>query len=208
MIASTFLDIQHPPIPYSEANDLFDHLLPLFREQTNILEIGSGTGQHACHFSSLLPESIWQPSELADKLPSLKQEIERKNLSNCLSPIVLDVMNPQHWPHRKYSSIFTANTVQELSWMEVIQMFQGISHCLAPGGLFALYGALHHQNSLDSSLPLQETNFELSLKGYHLRGTLKDSKVLHALAEDCWLKPYAHFPLEAHHHLLIWEKER
>lgn len=64
---------------------------PAFAQNRCVLEIGSGTGQHAVHFASHLPQLRWQPSELREALPALAERVRREGPENLAAPIELDV---------------------------------------------------------------------------------------------------------------------
>lgn len=177
-------------------------LLPKERAGS-LLEIGSGTGQHACAFSQHLPHITWQPSELSDKISDIQQWIEESHAHNCLSPIILDVTNPQNWPRMEYSAAFSANTAHALSWMQVIQLFQGVNQCLAEQGLFILYGPFNIGQQYTSN---SNAEFDRWLKTHNPFSGIRDIEAIQALADDCGLKPLYDFEMPSHNRLLVWEK--
>ena len=87
---------------------ILDAISSYFKPDIQVLEIGSGTGQHAAYFCARLPQLFWQTSDLAENLPGIRSWIDEADLSNLASPIELDVGS--HWPEIKYDVIFSANT--------------------------------------------------------------------------------------------------
>ena len=83
-------------------------ILAVLREQfadcPAVLEIGSGTGQHAVHFAAALPHLTWQTSDLPDNHPGIEAWIDAARLPNVLPPIVLDAARPQAWPTARYDA--------------------------------------------------------------------------------------------------------
>lgn len=114
------------------------HLLP---EPAHVLEIGSGTGQHAVFCAHELPHVIWQPSDLVQHHDGMKLWINEADLDNVLMPLILDV--DQVWPEIQVDHVFSANTVHYIAHESVVNMFTGISRLLATGGLCILYGPMN-----------------------------------------------------------------
>ena len=110
-------------LPHSDACErnkgpILEVLEEAFAGCTHVLEIGSGTGQHAVHFALALPHVVWQPSELPDAMPALRKRIFNEGPSNLRAPVVIDVTAPP-WDVRKVDGIFTANTLHIMHWPQV-----------------------------------------------------------------------------------------
>lgn len=105
-----------------------------------LLEIASGSGQHAAHFARALPGLTWQPSDNdADNLVSIGAWVDESGLSNLLSPIALDVRSP-HWNVGTLAAAFNANMIHIAPWECCVGLFDGLERHLAAGGVFVLYG--------------------------------------------------------------------
>ncbi|MDX1607341.1 MAG: DUF938 domain-containing protein, partial [Candidatus Competibacterales bacterium] len=136
------------PKPYSEASEqnkepILGVLRKIFTEPGLILEIGSGTGQHAVHFARQLAHLTWQPSDLGENLPGIKIWLEEADLPNIRPPLELDVTQ-ECWPVDRADGIYSANTAHIMSWQEVETMFRGVGRVLVPGGCFCLYGPFNY----------------------------------------------------------------
>jgi SAM-dependent methyltransferase len=107
-----------------------------------VLEIGSGTGQHAVFFAGLAPAVHWQTSDLESSLPGIEARIRAAGLANLPPPIRLDVEG--EWPERQFDFIFTANSFHIMSDDMVAACIAGIGNCLKPGGVFAVYGPFNY----------------------------------------------------------------
>jgi SAM-dependent methyltransferase len=114
----------------------------VFADRRHVLEIGSGTGQHAAYFAPDLPHLSWQPSDVAENLPSVRLWREEAQTPRLLEPIELDVDRP--FPPVPADAVFSANTCHIVSWPQVEKMFAGVARLLPPGGVFALYGPFNY----------------------------------------------------------------
>ena len=113
-----------------------------------VLEIGSGTGQHAVFFAEHLPHLFWQPSDQGDYLTGLKQRLTQFPADNLGEALELDVT--RGWPQEKFDAIFTANTCHIMSWDQVKLMLHGISKILTDGGRLCIYGPFNREGKYTS----------------------------------------------------------
>ena len=130
--------------PYSKACDnnkqpILNELKSLFCSEQHVLEIGSGTGQHAVFFAEQMPTLFWQTSDCIGNHSGINQWIDEGQLTNIAHPIELDVSNSV-WPDRVFDNVFTANTCHIMHWHDVIAMFKGVSKLLTVNGTFVIYG--------------------------------------------------------------------
>jgi len=82
--------------PFSESSEqnkqvILNVIQPYFSSLSSVLEIASGTGQHAVHFAQALPNLVWQPSDLPENLAGIQQWITDSGLKNIQTPITLNV---------------------------------------------------------------------------------------------------------------------
>ncbi|MEK9765097.1 MAG: DUF938 domain-containing protein, partial [Thalassolituus sp.] len=126
--------------------DVLGRYLP---SQAYVLEVGSGTGQHAAYMTSNLPGIRWQPTELRENLPGIRAWRTQAKNEGFLEPLELDVQQ-DIWPARDADAVFSANVVHFVSWPEVEKMFRGISRVLKSGGLLLLYGPYNYDGQFTS----------------------------------------------------------
>lgn len=143
-------DSQRPYSAAAERNQgpLLTVLREVFPQPGLILEIGSGTGQHAVHFARHLPWLRWQPSDQASYLDAVRSWTVPAALPNLLSPLELDVTRP--WPIERADGVFSANTAHIMGWPAVEAMFAGVARILPEGGRFALYGPFNYGGEFTS----------------------------------------------------------
>ena len=104
-----------------------------FTEPATVLEIGSGTGQHAIYFAGKLPYLRWQTSDLPENHEGIKAWLGEVCMSNVLAPLLLDV-DASPWPISSVQGVFSATTAHIMSWTTVQKMIQGSSDVLLSGG--------------------------------------------------------------------------
>src|SRR5277367_4728571 len=131
-------------LPFSAACERNkDPILEVLRirlaDRTQVLEIGSGTGQHAVYFARALSHLTWHPTEQLAYLADLAERVKLEGSANLRAPVQLDVRQAL-WPLRNVDAIFTANTLHIMSWAEVQALFHGVGAILAPGGALCVYG--------------------------------------------------------------------
>lgn len=104
-----------------------------------VLEIGSGSGQHAVHFARGLPHVEWQPTDVADNLPGISAWRDEAGLANLREPLVLDLFSDR-WPVTAAQAAVCINTIHIVSWEAVERLFAGVGRLLKPGGTMYVYG--------------------------------------------------------------------
>ena len=195
-------------MPFSEACErnkgpILDVLRSVFADRSNVLEIGSGTGQHAVHFAAHLEQVTWHPTERLGALPELTARIQAEGGRNLRQPMVLDVRQSV-WPLRSVDAVFTANTLHILSWPEVTAMFQGIGGTLTPGGTVCIYGPFKYAGRYTSPSNLE---FDRLLQERDPDSGIREIHDLTALASGFGLRLAADHDLPANNRLLVFMKE-
>lgn len=172
-----------------------------------MLEIGSGTGQHAVFFARALPHLHWQPSDRVEWLPALHARIARDGPGNLAAPIELDVtMSP--WPIMAADAVFSANTLHIMAWREVEAFFAGAGRTLeavrgdasAPRTL-VVYGPFKYRGAFTTD---SNKAFDASLKARDPASGLRDFEAVDALARAQGLALAADHAMPANNQLLVW----
>ena len=107
----------------------------------HMVEVASGTGEHAAHFASGLPGWTWQPTELEDEaFGSIEAWRAFAGAGNLLPPRKLDVTAPS-WPAAgEVDAVFCANMIHIAPWSACVGLMRGAGRCLASHGVLVLYG--------------------------------------------------------------------
>ncbi len=171
-------------------------------ENAFILEVGSGTGQHAAYMTANLPGIRWQPTELRERLDDIRQWRKHAAQKGFLYPLELNV-EQDIWPARDADVVFSANVVHFVSWPEVEKMFRGISRVLKAGGLLMLYGPYNYDGQYTS-----QGNVELDqwLRGRNPDSGIKDFEQILLLARQFHLYLRADEEMPANNRTLVFQK--
>lgn len=173
-----------------------------FDSATNILEIGSGTGQHAVFFAENFPHAKWHCSDLTVHHSGIKQWLADYSGSNLTGPYPLDVKQ-DNWPAESFDGVFSANTAHIMSWPEVQHMFRGISNCLTQAGYFCLYGPFNYDDKYTSASNKQ---FDRFLKARDPNSGLRDLGDLTKLATSVGLTLINDHEMPVNNRTLVWQK--
>lgn len=179
-----------------------EQLTAWLSDTQTVLEIGSGTGQHAVHFAALLPQLSWQTSDVEENHPGIKAWLEAFPQQNLLPPLALNVLTDA-WPAQQYDAIFTANTSHIMSKAAVAAMFEGIGKVLQTGGQFISYGPF-----LFDDWPTAASNhdFDAHLQARDPAMGLREFNCINELAQEQDLVFQERLALPANNFLLRWIK--
>jgi len=191
--------------PSCERNQgyILAQLKQLFAAVDRVLELGSLSGQHALHFSAALEHLSWQPSDLAENVPALRENIRQGKLDNCLAPITLDVTQAGDWPEKYYDGIFTANTLHIMSWPSVVKMFENLPGVCQSGTLLSIYGPFKYQGKFTSD---SNAGFQQWLQDRDPLSGIRDFEQVDHLAGKQGFKLLSDISMPANNQLLTWQK--
>ena len=197
--------------PFSQASEnnkqpILNILSKVFSSTKHVLEIGSGTGQHAAFFGQSLPHLTWQTSDLPINHPGINQWLDETNATNVLKPIVIDLNAT--WPtltsNVQVDGIYTANTLHIISWPLVVKFFEGIKRNLKAHGNVCIYGPFNYQGNFTSE---SNANFDLWLKDRDLNSGIRDIEAIMTLANSTNLTLIDDHAMPANNRLLVFSKE-
>ncbi|MFC4728417.1 DUF938 domain-containing protein [Coralloluteibacterium thermophilus] len=194
--------LPHAPATARNRDPILAGLRAPFADRRRVLEIGSGTGEHAVHFAAALPHLAWQASDVADNLPGIRAWIDSAALPNTPPPLVLDVTQGD-WPAGPFDACFSANTLHIMSWSAVRAMFIGLDQTLAADAVLAIYGPFNRDGRFTSD---SNAAFDASLRARDPEQGLRDAAEVDALARAIGMQPLADLPMPANNALLIWRR--
>lgn len=203
------MTVQEVDRPFSQACEnnkepIRQVLAKYFDHSGEVLEIGSGTGQHSIYMAQHLPHLMWQPSDVAQQLPVIRSwcdTLEHHVLSHLLPPLELDIN--ESWPKQQYDYIFTANTLHIVSWSEVERLLAGAAKHLKNKGRLCVYGPFNYQGQYTSESNRQ---FDVWLKGRDFRSGIRDFEAIAAYADSLDMNLLEDVEMPANNRCLVWER--
>lgn len=193
-----------PNAPATERNreSILDVLRNEFENVQSVLEIGSGTGQHAVFFARELAWLNWQTSDREQNHDGINAWLRGASLANVAAPLSLDVEKVDEIPG-DYDAVFSANTAHIMNFDAVKCMFTIVGRCLASNGCFCLYGPFRVAGNFTSE---SNAAFDMSLKSQDPRMGIRDLESLHKLAGDNGLAHDKSYAMPANNMLIVWRK--
>ena len=172
-----------------------------FSDRKRVLEIGSGTGQHAVYFGAAMPQLIWQTSERSEHHDGIRAWLDDAQLPNVLAPIALDVTGA--WPAATYDGFFTANTLHIMSAAAVEQLFAALPQVMESGAKFAVYGPFNYAGAFTSD---SNRDFDAWLKARDALSGIRDFEWIDQLAQRAGLKLMEDRAMPANNRGLVWQQ--
>jgi cyclopropane fatty-acyl-phospholipid synthase-like methyltransferase len=193
--------------PFSESCErnrapILEVLSKVFADRHVVLEIGSGTGQHAVHFAKAMPHLLWQTSDLEEQHEGIMSWLLEARLRNVLPPLDLDVSDAD-WPVVSVDAVFTANTLHIVSWPEVERFFEGVGRVLEPDGVLAVYGPFNYNGQYTSE---SNARFDKWLKERDPKSGIRDFEAVDELARGAGLGLVSDHAMPANNRCLVWRK--
>jgi cyclopropane fatty-acyl-phospholipid synthase-like methyltransferase len=167
-----------------------------------VLEIGSGTGQHAVHFAAHLPHLTWQPTDRSEYLEGLQARIAREGTSNLRPALELDV-RALPWQVEPVDAVFTANTLHIMSWSAVEDLFRGVGAVLLAPAVLCIYGPFRYKGQYTSA---SNAEFDRYLQARDPDSGIRDFTDVNTLSSQQGLHLLADHSMPANNQLLIWHK--
>jgi SAM-dependent methyltransferase len=196
--------VDKPFSPACERNR--EPILAVLRESLahsrHVLEIGSGTGQHAVHFAGALPHLVWQASDVAEHHPGIRLWLAEAGLPNTPAPLAINVNQP--FPDGRYDAVFTANTLHIMSWAEVQQLFAALPGRLEPGGRLVVYGPFKHRGQFSTESNAQ---FDAQLRQGQPHRGIRDFEAVDALAAAAGLRLLEDRAMPANNRCVLWQRD-
>lgn len=200
--------------PFAEScqrnrDPILSTLQPRLANARHVLEIGSGTGQHAVHFAAAMPWLIWQCSDHPDHLPGMQRWLDEAALANTPAALALQAdpvaglvpMPPL--PADGFDAVFTANTLHIMGWEHVQGLFAALPAVLGRDGRFFAYGPFNRDGQFTSD---SNRTFDAWLKTRDARSGIRDLGDLQVLADGHGLMLAEDLPMPVNNALLVWQR--
>jgi cyclopropane fatty-acyl-phospholipid synthase-like methyltransferase len=193
-------------IPFSAAcernkDPILEVISPYLQNVNEVLEIGSGTGQHAVYFAQALPHLNWQSSDQACYLEGIHAQFGRASLNNLLAPIELDVTQSVWFAdERRFSAIFTANTFHIMTKSQVVAFFDGVGSVSTESALLLVYGPFKYRGDFTS---VSNQVFDQSLRARNCGSAIRDIEWIEELAREAGFGLQRDIAMPANNQLLV-----
>jgi cyclopropane fatty-acyl-phospholipid synthase-like methyltransferase len=170
--------------------------------KSRLLEIGSGTGQHAVYLAPEFPGLVWQTSDVVEAHADIRAWLAEAGLANVLPPLTLDICKGD-WPSERYDAVFSSNTAHWMSWPEVECLFSGVGEVLQVGGVFCLYGPFNYHGEYTSA---SNASFDQWLKARDPSSGIRDFEAVDELAREAGMTLRKDHEMPANNRTLVWSK--
>ena len=196
--------MEKPCSPSCERNR--ESILAVLRERfarcKRVLEIGSGTGQHAVYFAAALPKLRWQTSDVAENLPGIRMWLKEAALPNTPAPLAFDVGDTP--PTGDYDAVFSANTLHIMSWKEVERLFAALPGLTRAGALLVVYGPFNYEGQYTSPSNAQ---FDEALRSGNPKRGIRDFEEVDALAAAAGFVLEEDRAMPANNRCIVWKRK-
>ncbi len=196
------IDKPFSPATARNSQPILDVIRHEFRRSGTLLEVGSGTGQHAVKFAAELGHLVWQTSDREQNHQGILAWLDDAALSNVQPPLLLDVLSNE-WPQAKYDAVFSANTAHIMSISAVQKMFALVGKVLHSGGSFCLYGPFMQVGKCNSP---SNAAFDRSLRSGDSTMGIRNLEDLDRMGVVNNLRRIRLYALPANNHLAVWAK--
>ena len=192
--------------PFAESSEqnkrpILEVLRAEFVDVASVLEVGSGTGQHAVFFAAEMPWLHWTCSDLAENHAAIQMWLAEANLDNTAGPLLLDAR--EDWPALRFDAIFCANAAHIMSWRAVEGLIANVGRALEAGGKLCLYGPfMYHGRHTAAS----NARFDVWLKQRDPLSGVRDVADMTPLFRRQNMALAQDYEMPVNNRILVWRK--
>ena len=183
-----------------------NHILLVLQEwlptHARVLEIGSGSGQHALHIAAEMKSITWQPTERSEGMPDLTKNLSDYGSPNILKPLMLD-LSSERWPKVDMNCVYSANVMHIVKKNLGENLIRGVGDNLTEGGLLILYGPYKYGGDFTTQ---SNAEFDAWLKARDPNSGIRDFEWVAGLADQHGLLFKGDLPMPANNQLLIFQR--
>lgn len=195
--------------PYSESCEqnkgpILSVISPLFSSCSNVLEIGSGTGQHAVYFAKNMPHLNWHSSDCLSSLEGINMRLADAGIANVVPAFELNVSSSP-WPAFDVDAVFTANSIHIMHKQDVVNLMSGVAKVLKPDGSLVIYGAFNYNGSYTSA---SNESFDQWLRDRDPLSGIKNFEEIEYLAKNNGMRLVEDYEMPQHNRILHFIKTK
>ncbi|MEO7067632.1 MAG: DUF938 domain-containing protein [Rhodanobacter sp.] len=195
------MDKPHSPACERNREPILDVLREYFADRRHVLEIGSGSGQHAAHFAAALTQLTWHSSDRMENLPGIRAWLDEAALPNTPAPLEFDVTGS--WPVGPFDAVFSANTLHIMASSEVQQLFARLRSIVTDHAVLVIYGPFNYQGRYSSASNAAFDQW-LQARGAHM--AIRDAEAVDALAAAAGFQLRADIAMPANNRCRVWQR--
>ena len=205
MLANQPVELPFSPACERNKDVILDTIKAHLDTATNVLEVGSGTAQHALHFAQNCPHLVWQTSDQSFYLDGIRAQLGNSNIVNILPPLELDV-NQSNWVSDAavYDIVYTANTLHIMRWSDVQAFFTGLGQVTKSGSLLIIYGPFKYAGEFTSN---SNAGFDQNLRAGGQGSAIRDFEAVKQLAIENGFSLLMDVSMPANNQCLIWQQD-
>jgi cyclopropane fatty-acyl-phospholipid synthase-like methyltransferase len=188
------------PAADNNKDNILQALRPYLSGDLSVLEIGSGSGQHALHLAQALPNVTWQPTDRGTGFPDLVDNIAAYGGDNISPPVLLDLAD-DIWPVKRVDRIYSANVLHIIPEVLGERLLRNASKVLSERGFLLLYGPLKYEGNFTTPSNAQ---FDQWLKARNPESGVRDFEWVEHLTSQTGLHLTADLAMPAHNQLLVF----
>ena len=197
-------------LPFSYACErnkqpILEVLQAFLQSLDSVLEVGSGTAQHAMHFARSNPQLTWYTSDQANAIAGINAQLAHAQIANIKPPFVLDVKQAQ-WcsAQRRYPAVYTANTLHIMNESEVQAFFNGLTEVTKPRAYLFVYGPFKYAGQFTSP---SNADFDGDLRSRGCGSAIRDFEWIDQLAQRSGFRLRQDNAMPANNQCLIWQRD-
>jgi SAM-dependent methyltransferase len=191
--------------PYAEyaarnAAPILEILEREFSSASRVLEIGSGTGQHAVAFAAAMDHLHWQTSDLDENHAGIRAWVDDSGIDNIAPPLSMDVRDAEV-ENGIYDAVFSSNTAHIMGIDAVEKMFSLVGEALRPGGVFCLYGPFRQGGEFNT---MSNADFDANLRQRDVVMGIRDIEKLDEFALAVGLQRVRFYAVPSNNNVAVW----
>ena len=167
-----------------------------------LLEVGSGTGQHAVFFAEKFPKIKWVTSDIKENHAGIKAWLNEYQLKNISGPEKLKI-GVDDFPRGKFDFVFTANTLHIMSWKECKAFFKLLGKRLRKDSLFIVYGPFNYNGEFTSE---SNANYDLWLKERNELSGVRNFEDICRNMEKAGFELLSDYDMPANNRILVFKR--
>ena len=195
---------ERPNAPATDRNReaILEVLVDEFSDRHEVLEIGSGTGQHAVFFANAMSQLTWQTSDVAANHSGIRSWLEFSKIDNVKPPLELDVESATGIDGN-FDAVYSSNTAHIMSMHAVECMFELVGNLLPVNGKFCLYGPFNRNGDFTSE---SNARFDASLRSQEPSMGIRNLEDLELLAEKARMQRRSIYAMPANNFMVAWNR--